>query len=653
MKKKIISIISLILSIFIVFQFSACTQKSQKDEQNININVGAEPISYSNKKINGKDVMLAEYGKSDYKIVIPENCTYTEKYSAEELQKYLELSTACRLPIITDSAISSFDENSQYIFIGYNKALKEQTSFKLDYTMPRNAPRIVTVGKSVFLAGQSDEIATLYAVYKFLYYEIAFQAYAVDCIYYENKSKLVLLDFDYNYEPAMDYCTGYGEVSTPANAKNAARLYLRAKDTAGAGAGSFGVDAAKDFAAWCHSLYGFASASQYSKDYPHWFGNGQLCYSQIMETDDEVDLWEKCAESAIEMLDANDAPYIMLGGADNQACCKCSLCNENYKIYGVTGVMTRFLNKVAEELEKHYDECDKHKYEDVILVGFAYEAYTAAPTKIDENGEIVPLDSSVVLRHNAGICYTPMHKCQTHPLEGDNQCKINSSFLSYLQGWSKVTQNLFVYDYGYYNTGKLHYCDEWGSIQENIKTFEKCNVKYVLGQNATSNGLEPFAALRIYVKSKLAWDPQLNQEMLIKDFMNHYYGDAAPLMMEFFDEIAEHYRWMEVKNGTACASIYSTFLTTDNWPRDFLVRMETLLKSAYNVAEQTKDATIAQQDYYKENVYKERTMIRFVNFTSYKSYYSEKEKLVEIAELSHMLKKYKIVTANGDNAIVL
>ena len=51
--------------------------------------------------------------------------------------------------------------------------------------------------------------------------------------------------------------------------------------------------------------------------------------------------------------------YSYSGGADNQACCKCSLCNENYKIYGVTGVMTRFLNKVAEVLEKHYDECTR------------------------------------------------------------------------------------------------------------------------------------------------------------------------------------------------------------------------------------------------------------------------------------------------------
>lgn len=653
MKKKLINIFALVLSLVMIFSVSACNTNNENNNatSDKSVNVGAEPLSFDVKKINGENAVLVEYGRSNYQIIIPENASDLEKYAAEELQSFLEASTACRLPIKTDANINASTEiGGKYISIGDTKLFTEQNAFAIDRSKPRNAPRIFTLDNTVYLIGQSNELGTLYATYKFLYYEIAFQAYAVDCIYYETKSKLLLCDFDYQYEPALDYATGYGEVSTASNADEAARLFLRAKDTSGA-SGAFGINGEKDFATWCHSVTAFASQSVYGKDYPHWFGNGQLCYSQIEETDD-VDLWEKVAENAINRLHIDDTPYIMLGGADNTRSCQCEKCTQGYKLYGISGVMNRFMNKVGEVLEEHYDHCDKHKYEDVILVSLAYEAYSSPPTDIID-GKIVPKDESVVLRHNVGACFTPIHMCITHPIEGENSCDKNSSYLNQLKGWSAVCENLFVYDYGYYSKGCLYYCNEWDSIKYNINAYDKYGVDYVLGQNATNNGLEPFAALRIYLKSKLAWDPLLDQEMLIKDFMKHYYGDASGAMMEFFNAICEHYEWIEAKNGSGCGSVYAAFFTTTEWPRDVLVRFETMLRSAYNLAALTAKATDTQRAYYAENVYKELTMVRFVNYTSYPTYYSEKERLVEINELTEMLEKYKIVSAADGTRIDL
>lgn len=653
MNRWLIKIISCILCIVTIFSFSACRNNGENQKPNEStLNIGAEPISYDIKKENGKEVTLINDGYSEYKIIVPTDASYQESFAAKELQHFLELSTTCRLPIVNDATIDPTKADSlKFLSVGKTN-LFMQSDIKLNAKMPRNAPRIKTEGNSVYMIGQTTDKATIYAVYKFLYYEIGFQAYSVDCVDYDYKAKLSLLDIDYNYEPNLEYVTGYNEVTSAENAEKAARLYIPVKDNMGVH-GAINVGGEVDFAAWCHSVEGFIDPAIYAKDHPEWWGNGQPCYSQIMETDG-LDMWEAVLQSAIDQLHVNDAPYIMLGGYDTQACCQCDLCKQGYDKYGISGVMIRFFNKIAEKLEEHYDECDKHKYEDVIFTCLAYQAYLNPPVNYDAEGNPIPKDPSVVLRHNTGVCYTPMHMCITHPIGGNYGCSMNEVYNLGLSGWSAVAKdNLIIYSYGYYDTGKLHYCDEWKAFHETYKAFDKNNVDYVLEQNASENGLEPFAALRIYVKSKLSWDLELDQDMLINDFMEHYYGSAANTMRQFFDEIEEHYDWMEEKNGTSCTSIYSRYVSSDNWPRNFMQRMETLLRSAMNIASQTPNVSKVEADFFEENCNKELMFIRFVNFTSYPSYYSEAEEAKERSELRYLLGKYKMTSSSGLTTIVL
>src|SRR5258705_7576632 len=48
-------------------------------------------------------LVLAEKGKSEYRIVIAGNAPPAERYAAEELQSYLEKISGAKLPIITDA----------------------------------------------------------------------------------------------------------------------------------------------------------------------------------------------------------------------------------------------------------------------------------------------------------------------------------------------------------------------------------------------------------------------------------------------------------------------------------------------------------------------------------------------------------------------
>ena len=66
--------------------------------------IGDEPISFED-----GDEYLVKDGKSDYKIVVSADATKVEKYAAEELQYFVEKSTAVKLPIATDGEVSHGD----------------------------------------------------------------------------------------------------------------------------------------------------------------------------------------------------------------------------------------------------------------------------------------------------------------------------------------------------------------------------------------------------------------------------------------------------------------------------------------------------------------------------------------------------------------
>ena len=62
--------------------------------------VGGEAVAFPD-----TDITLIKGKKSAYKVVIGKNATRTEKYAAEELVYFLNESTGCELPVITDEEI--------------------------------------------------------------------------------------------------------------------------------------------------------------------------------------------------------------------------------------------------------------------------------------------------------------------------------------------------------------------------------------------------------------------------------------------------------------------------------------------------------------------------------------------------------------------
>lgn len=190
--------------------------------------IGDEPISFED-----GDEYLVKDGKSDYKIVVSADATKVEKYAAEELQYFVEKSTAVKLPIATDGEVSHGD-NGKYISVGENKLLSAEKDIKIDYEeLGENGVTVNTKGNCVYVAGATEN-GTLFAVYRFLHYQVGYNAYAYDCVEVDYFRSVKLKNITYKHVPSIGLTTAEdGELSGEDKVKEAMRMYVYASRNGG------------------------------------------------------------------------------------------------------------------------------------------------------------------------------------------------------------------------------------------------------------------------------------------------------------------------------------------------------------------------------------------------------------------------------------
>ena len=57
--------------------------------------------------VHAQEVVLADNGKSDFKIVVADDASASTKYAAEELQRWLKEMTSAELPIVSDKTTAT------------------------------------------------------------------------------------------------------------------------------------------------------------------------------------------------------------------------------------------------------------------------------------------------------------------------------------------------------------------------------------------------------------------------------------------------------------------------------------------------------------------------------------------------------------------
>jgi hypothetical protein len=174
--------------------------------------------------------------------------------------------------------------------------------------------------------------------------------------------------------------------------------------------------------------------------------------------------------------------------------------------------MLRFVNAVAADIEQEFPK--------VAISTLAYQ-YTRKPPKL------------VKPRPNVIVQLCSIECSFSKPLADER----NKPFRDDIVGWSQICNRLYIWDY---TTNFRHHIMPHPNLRvlgPNVKFFVDHNVKGIFEQGAyTTNGAE-MAELRAWVLAKLLWDPSRSGDQLVEEFLEGYYGPAAPYMKKYLATI--------------------------------------------------------------------------------------------------------------------
>jgi len=225
---------------------------------------------------------------------------------------------------------------------------------------------------------------------------------------------------------------------------------------------------------------------------------------------------------------------------DNDDYCQCPKCEAMDALYGgPSGTNIWFTNEIAKAVAAKYTG-----RKDILIDTFAYTYTVEPPTGI------VPEKNVIVRMCSMGCCFN-------HPLRDCGYGKgglfpdmkpHDSEFARQMRGWSDLCAmkeaQLYVWDYT--TTFKFYPAihPNLHVLADNLQFFAENRVRGVYEQGYDTGGTEvlpgsasgEFGELRGYLLAKLLWNPDLNSNQIMKEFMEAYYGKAsAPLILEFLD----------------------------------------------------------------------------------------------------------------------
>lgn len=261
---------------------------------------------------------------------------------------------------------------------------------------------------------------------------------------------------------------------------------------------------------WVHTFNRLLPSARYGAEHPEWYSyiNGQRRTgraSQWCLTNEEV--FEAACEKIDSIFRAHpDKRIISVSQNDgNDTYCHCPECMRVIEEEGaVSGLYIRFLNRIAE------------RFPDREFSTLAY-LFTMHPPK------------HVRPRANVNIMLCDIDCNREVPLT-DNAS--GQDFMRALEGWSAISDNIFVWDYGINFDNMVAPFPNFHILQPNIRQFLDHHVTMHFSQIGGSKGGD-FSEMRAYVVSKLMWDPHQNVDSLIRSFTDGYYGAAGPYLYDY------------------------------------------------------------------------------------------------------------------------
>ena len=458
---------------------------------------------------------LARDGQAAAQIVMPEAATPVERTAAQELRQHLEKVTGSAFSIVTESSAKS----GPRLLVGNTEASRRLAPDFLAAQAAYDSILLKTVGDDVILTGHPQRGA-LYAVYTYLEETVGVRWWTSDETFIPRLPDLPLPKLDMRYAPKLRFRESYYldafdalfKTRLKGNVSSRTRYMLAPMEMIPeAYGGNHRLIHFKGRNSAYHSFYELVPPNVYFDRHPEWFseikGTRTHKGAQLCLTNDEMR--RELTKNALALLREDPgADIIQISQNDHAGRCTCKTClaveQEEGGVGTASGPLLRFVNQVAEEIEKEFPR--------VFVETFAYQYTRQAPAKVRPR-------ANVLIR----LCAIECSFLQ--PLEGSRE---NAPFAGDLAAWGRIAGgNLFGWDYVTSFSSYMLPHPNLRVLGPNIRTFVKAGATGLFEQGDALCAAGDFVRLRHWVLSHLLWNPDLDEGQLIDTFLSGYYGERT------------------------------------------------------------------------------------------------------------------------------
>lgn len=451
---------------------------------------------------------LFEDGRSDYSIVVAEDASASEKWAAEELQKYIREIGGATLPIVSEAP------DGPKVVLGHNGLLAAALPEVEAQDFEDESFTYRSEGADIYIYGGAHR-GTMYGVFTFLEKELGVRWYS-DIFTKVDKRDSWAFDRLYDNEaPAfrlrLPPAPFFHDPVWSAHAKVNGTQSLT-EDT---GSEAYG---GREIYWGCHSSVSFISPDEYYDEHPEYFSlvDGKRLRSGTQLCLSNPDVLKIAIEKMRSFMREHPEALIYdFSQADRFNPCQCDSCKALKARFGgqESGNWIWFVNQIADAV--------KDEFPDKYIGTFAYQYGRTPP----EN--IVPRDNVVVRLCSIECCFV-------HPLT-DPDCPENAAYYKDLKRWGEIAPHLYIWDYTTDYSQYMGTLPNYYVLQDNMKAFRDNHAIGVKEQGAYQTRGSEFGELKCYLLTKLLWNPDCDVQAVIDDFISGYFGSASRYVHKWFD----------------------------------------------------------------------------------------------------------------------
>ncbi|MEI7587906.1 MAG: DUF4838 domain-containing protein [Chitinophagia bacterium] len=439
----------------------------------------------ANLKLSSMGSTIATGAALSLKIFISKQAKPIEKQAAQQLQKYLLTLPGAKVELLEEDQA----KEGLAIYVGQTNFSKSKN---IDFNSIEEDGYLSKIdGDQIILVGGSKS-GVLYGAYDLLE-ELGFKRFGANESFLPNTPSIILPKKEKLFNPKIKYrTTSYSQM---AQQEYSDWHKLSSRD---------------DWGLFVHTLDALVPAKKYAKAHPEYYSliegvrrpGTQLCLSnpevlQVLTDNLKIKIAEK-----------PNAIYWSVSQDDNDRYCACDNCKAlNVKYGGVpSGSIIWFVNQVAKA------------FPNKIISTLAYWYSRKAPKNIQIEPNVNIMLCNIESSREAPVFVT------------------DKAFSNDLKDWGALSKDILIWDYNIQFTNFVSPFPNLFTIQPNIKFYTDNNVNALFMQ-ANNEPAAEMALLRSYLISKCMWNPALDANDVMNEFINGYFGAAGIFIRKYIDSM--------------------------------------------------------------------------------------------------------------------